>query len=357
MLKIKKILSVAVSAALTALAVISISVRAPSFIGKDDTALMAAALTMSKGNYPEPEQETEAPSAETEPPSTAPATEAAKPVSSDFDESYYNTFAKHKGAKKYPVYTQNISDGEIEYDCFYVNNSTDYAIDVEQELKQKLGFTIDKSPEVQVLIYHTHTGESYLDRDVGYYYSDYYPRTQDSRYNVTQVGEAISAALRDEGIGVVHDTAIHDNTYDGSYDRSRATVDSYLEKYPTIKVTLDIHRDSLGADDYKVKPTFTYDEAQGAQIMIMSGCDYDGGYGFPDWEQNLRFALKLQQKCEKNYPGMTRPLYFGEFVYNMNVNTGSLLIEVGTDANTLDEAVYSGKLLGKALAQVLQNTA
>ena len=88
--------------------------------------------------------------------------------------------------------------------------------------------------------------------------------------------------------------------------------------------------------------------------MIMSGYDPTGAYGFSHWEYNLRFALRLQQTAETLYPGMTRPLYFGDFAYNMSINTGSLLIEVGTDVNTLDEAVYSGELLGEVLAQVLK---
>jgi stage II sporulation protein P len=137
--------------------------------------------------------------------------------------------------------------------------------------------------------------------------------------------------------------------------RSRKTVNAYIKKYPKIKVALDIHRDAIGDDNFKVKPTFTYKGKKGAQIMILSGYDPDGFFDFPNWNYNLRFALKLQQKCETNYSGMTRPMDFGNFAYNMNINTGSLLVEFGTDSNTLAEAVYSGKLFGKALAQVLQN--
>ncbi len=352
--RLRSFLYAAVSAVLVITAVCCTAVRLPDYAGSDSAAVMAAALTISKGGNTAPKTAKAADAAEkkaekaTKPPET-------KPTASDFSEDYYNTFAKHPGAVKYPVYENNLSNDGIRFGNFFVKNNTDFNLNIGYSLSQKLGFRLEKTDDVQVLIYHTHTSESYLDCDVGYYYSDYYPRSSDNRYNVTRVGEEIAKSLRAEGIGVVHDTTLHDSTYTGSYYRSRDTVDEYLKKYPKIKVTLDIHRDSIGSDEYKVKPTFTYKGKKAAQIMIMAGYDPDGELEFPDWSYNLRFALRLQQMCENKYSGMTRPLDFGWFVYNMDVNTGSLLIEVGTDSNTLDEAMYSGKLLGKALAQVLQN--
>lgn len=353
--RIKKLISAGVSVLLVTLAVVCVGTRAPEFMSGDKTALMAAALTMSKGNMPteQPEKKTQKP-IKKQKAKKASVTET-EPVSSNFPSSYYNTFADHGDAVRYPVYTKLITGYAESYDDFYVENNTSYDLDIGETLESKLGFEFEDTDDVQVLIYHTHTSESYLDCDAGYYYSDFYPRTSDERYNVTRVGEAIAEQLRGKGIGVAHDTTVHDSAYNGSYERSAETVYRNLEKYPKIKVTLDIHRDSIGADDYKVKPTFTYNGKKAAQIMIMSGYDEDGSYGFPEWKKNLGFALKLQKTCEDNFAGMTRPLDFGDFVYNMNINTGSLLIEVGTDSNTLDEAVYSGKLLGKALAQVLQN--
>ena len=351
--KLKKIFSFILSVILVLLAAVCVSVRIPLFVSNDKAALMAAALTVGKGNYStETKQKTtEKPTAETQPVSE---TTPAKATESDFSSTYYNTFVGHKNSEKYPVYAKQYTEGGDKYKNFYVKNNTWFDLDIGAELNSQLGFNFEKTADVQVLIYHTHTSESYLDCDVGYYYSDFYPRTSDKRYNVTRVGEAIAQSLRKEGIGVIHDTTSHDDTYNGSYERSYQTVQNYLKQYPKIKVTLDIHRDSIGSDEYKVKPTFTYNGKNGAQIMIMSGYDPDGEYGFPDWEYNLCFALRLQQCCEDNFSGMTRPMDFGEFVYNMNINTGSLLIEVGTEANTLREAEYSGKLLGKALAKVLQ---
>ena len=128
-----------------------------------------------------------------------------------------------------------------------------------------------------------------------------------------------------------------------------------LEKYPDIKVVIDLHRDAIGTDENKVKPVFTYNGKKGAQIMILAGCDTDGERGFDCWEENLNFALKIQDKAETLYPDMTRPLNFDYFAYNEYVCNGSLLIEVGTESNSIDEATYSGSLLGNAIADVLLN--
>ena len=255
----------------------------------------------------------------------------------------------------YPVVEIDNSGGNMSYDNISVDNGTPYDPDIGELLSSELPFTLMDNRTVQVLIYHTHTCESYLDEDCGYYYDDFYPRSTDGSQGVMAVGDEIAESLKKQGIGVVHDTTLHDYpSYDGSYGRSWDTIEKYKKKYPGILVTLDIHRDSMtSGDGTKYKPTFEYGGKKAAQIMIMSGYDESGG--FPTWNENLIFALKLQKQCEDSYPGMTRALDFGEFSYNMDFNNGSLLIEVGTDANTTDEAKYTGELLGNALAAVLKN--
>lgn len=262
-----------------------------------------------------------------------------------------------KNETTYPISEVDLSSKEKLYDNISIRNTTSYTVDAESLTKDGLPFEIEDTRSAQVLIVHTHTCESYMSDDNGFYYESFYPRTTDNNSNVAAVGEAIADSLKAHGIGVVHTTVQHDYpSYEGAYDRSYSTIMSYLEKYKDIKVVLDIHRDSMTQDDMtKLKPTFTYNDKKAAQIMIMSGHD-DGDGDFPMWEDNLKFALCLQNTCETMYPGMTRPMYFGDFTYNMNVNTGSLLIEVGTDANTLEEAVLSGEMLGNALSQVLQKS-
>ena len=265
------------------------------------------------------------------------------------DESNYS-------GEKYPVIEQHFGKEENDYDNFSVKNTTDYDIDYEYFLSNDLGFHIEKNNEVQVLIFHTHTTESYLINDNGYYFTDYSFRSEDPNRNMVAVGEEIIKSLKKNGISAVHATEMHDRTYTGSYDRSEQTIYKYLEQYPNIKVILDIHRDAVGYDDErgKYKTAFTYNGKKAAQIMIMSGYDPDNEYGLGHWKENLTFALQLQHKAEELYPGMTRPLYFGDFAYNMFINNGSLLIEVGTESNTLSEAKYTGSLLGNVLSEVLR---
>ena len=260
---------------------------------------------------------------------------------------------------QYPVIERQYCEGEESASGFIIKNATAFSFDPREYSENDLGFDFDnKSKKVQVLIVHTHTTESYLSYDSGTYHESFYPRSDDEEKNMVRVGEEIVKSLEANGIYAVQAKEVHDSPqYEGAYSRSRETIEKYLKEYPDIKVVLDIHRDSIstGDDGGKVKPTFTANGKKAAQIMILSGYDGDGYLDFPFWEENLTFALKLQKTAEEMYPGMTRPLYFGNFAYNMNVNSGSLLIEVGTDANTLEEAVYSGELLGNVLTRVLQS--
>lgn len=352
-MKLKNTLKISICVVLTlcicVVAVFSVVNRVNQYFDvKEAAALMAAFSVMPDAQLTV--EETEKPT----------VMEKSKRIASESEtqakEKDIKDNSTHKNEKKYPIQETNISTGQIEHNGFYIKNTTSYDMDIDALLSSELPFDFKDTREAQVLIVHTHTCESYMDFDEGYYYESFYPRTTNNDLNVCAVGDAIAKGLKEKGIGVIHAKEQHDNpSYNGAYDRSYDTIMKYMDKYKEIKVVLDIHRDSMTADDMtRYKPTFTYKGQKGAQIMIMTGRD-DGDGEFPTWEDNLKFALKLHSTCEQKYPGMTRPLYFGDFTYNMNVNSGSLLIEVGTDANTLDEAVLSGKLLSNALAEVLQN--
>lgn len=345
--KFKSSLCVLLAVCMVTLGVLSVSKRASScFNLSSDTALAAAYLLMPNGEFTGESKSTDDKSAK----------EKAldkKEIEAENEKAKNTTVDTSEPT--YPIEEIDLSSKNKIYDNVAMKNSTGYAVDVKEVLSENLPFDIKDGRSTQVLIVHTHSCESYMDLDCGYYTESFYPRTTDNEQNVTAVGEAISKSLKANGIGVVHATTQHDNpSYDGAYSRSYDTIMSYLDKYKDIKVVLDIHRDSMTTDSgSRLKPTFYYNGQKAAQIMIMTG--YDSSYShFPMWEDNLNFALKLQNTCESMYQGMTRPLNFGEFTYNMNVNSGSLLIEVGTDANTLSEAVLTGELLGNALSQVLQ---
>lgn len=283
-----------------------------------------------------------------------------EPVSSTFEastattEEIKNYDREHEGEEQFPVLEFTSTAGNTSYNGVQVKNSSSTDIDIKKELESKLGFEIEKTDEPQVLIYHTHTSESFLDYDTGYYYESFYPRSQDKSKNVCAIGDEIAKQLNAAGIVTVHDTTVHDNpSYTGAYYRSMDTIYKYLEKYPSIKVVLDIHRDGIGSDTQRSKPVFTVNGKKAAQIMILSGYNYDNDEEFKNWEYNLRFALQIQKTADEMYPDMVRPLSFGDFVYNMSINTGSLLIEVGADSNTVEEVRYSGYLLGNVLKEVL----
>ena len=339
---LKRLLSVAILLCVMCMCMCMAVVRARGcFSLFDDAAVAAGLLSFSDGSVSyEPTQAASAAqrpltAAETPEPTAAPA-------------------EKEHSGDALPIIETNLSAGSMSYENISIKNTTGYVPDVAALLSSDLPFELRSDHTVQVLIYHTHTCESYMTEDSGVYYSDFYPRSTDPTQGVMAVGDRIAEALKAHGIGVVHDKTLHDDpSYEGSYGRSRSTVESYAAKYPNLKVTIDVHRDSMTTSDgSKYKPTFSYQGSKAAQIMIMSGYDTSGG--FPFWDENLIFATKLQKSCEDLYPGMTRPLYFGEFTYNMNISSGSLLIEVGTDANTVGEACLSGELLGNALSSVLQ---
>lgn len=262
----------------------------------------------------------------------------------------------HIGEETYLVTESLFRESNASYDNFYVKNSTDKTLDLRGYLSSALPFEYEETTAPQVLIVHTHSTEAYMDSDLGYYYESFSPGNVDDSKNIVRVGDAITESIEEEGIAVIHCKKHHDEpSYLGAYDSSAESINEYLAEYPSIKIVLDIHRDSITTDENeKIKPTFTCGGKKAAQIMIMCGNDNNGYYDFPDWEQNMSLAVKLQSVAETDYPGMTRPLYFGDFMYNMNLAPGSLLIEMGTDANTLDEAVYSGEMLGKVIAKVLK---
>lgn len=217
-------------------------------------------------------------------------------------------------------------------------------------------FTISKGKEIQVLIMHTHATESYEMSDLGYYLLNSASRSNDLSLNMAKVGEAIKNELTAGGIGVIHDTTLHDYpSYTNSYARSAATVKSYLSKYPTIKVVLDVHRDAIQrTDGVRIKPTAVIGGKKAAQVMIISGCD-NGKLNMPKWASNLKFAALLNSTMETMFPGLTRPVMLDYRKYNQDLTTGSLLLEFGSHANTLDEAVYSGQMVGKSLCAALKS--
>lgn len=210
------------------------------------------------------------------------------------------------------------------------------------------------SEEPQVLILHTHATECYQPWDELLYDPDFAARTLSREENMCAVGAAMARVLNDAGINTLHNTTLHDSpSYNEAYARSAATAKACLEKYPSIKVILDVHRDAIESDGVRLKPVVdkNADAAHStAQVMLIAGCDNGGSVRLPNWEQNLRFAAAWETQMETLFPGLTRPVLCGYRFYNQDLTTGSLLIEVGGHANTLAEAVRAGEQAARALA-------
>ena len=288
------------------------------------------------------------------PPSESSEEEKQKPElpsPDDIPDEYRGTIRELKyGADRSPIY--------IPLKAGYLKNSTKLtAADVKKELNKPLEMKLKQTDEPQVLIIHTHATESYEPFAVDFYDKRGTWRSTDNECNMVQVGNRIAEELKNAGIGVIHDTTQHDYpSYNGSYERSAETVKSYLKKYPTIKAVLDVHRDAIQPEDNViVKATADIDGKKAAQVMIITGCE-DGTMGVPNWSSNLRFAAALQSNAEEMYAGLMRPIFFCYRKYNMDLTKGSILLEVGSHGNTLEEAEYSGELLGKALVKTLNDT-
>lgn len=248
------------------------------------------------------------------------------------------------------------SNATAVYQNITVRNTTpSHGINIQKALEQPSSFKKTDLSQPTVLIFHTHTTESYEMLDNGWYTKKYVTRSNDGKRNMVRVGDAICEQLESAGIGVIHDTAIHDTSYNGSYDRSRESILKIMRENPSIQVVLDVHRDAIyQSDGTRVKPTASIDSKKAAQIMIIAGCEDGKVASFPHWEQNLTFALQLQRAAETKYAGLMRPILFSARKYNMDVAPCSLLLEMGSDSNTLDEAVYAGRLIGNALAELLK---
>lgn len=254
----------------------------------------------------------------------------------------------------YGVYTDfafiTLDSGGQVRNCTVLEN--DYLL---EESRKGADFEIDAdSSEPQVLIYHTHTTESYEPYTRDFYDSSFASKTTDEEKNMVAVGEKICEQLKSAGIGYVHAKNVHDYPdYNSAYDNSYTTVSAILEKYPSIKVVLDIHRDAIErSDGTRIAPVCEVDGKSAAQLMIISCADDGSGY-IPEYMKNFHFACELQSQLEEDYPELARPVLFDYRNYNQSLSSGALLIEIGAHGNSLDEALYTGELLGKSLSKTL----
>ena len=237
----------------------------------------------------------------------------------------------------------------------YLYNRTDLNVDLEAAWAAGVDLTLpDEGP--QILIVHTHGSEAYTpDGEDVYVPSDNNSRTLDERYNMVRVGDEIAQVFEEMGLRVLHDRTLYDYpAYNGAYARSGEAVAGYLAEYPSIRIVLDVHRDALvGSDGTIYKAVTTVDGSPTAQVMLVLG----SGDGHPDWMENLALAMRIQKSMDALYPTLARPMTLRASVYNQNLSAGSLLVEVGTHGNTLQEALRGARCFARAAGQVLRNLA
>ena len=234
----------------------------------------------------------------------------------------------------------------------YLYNRTGESVDLAAAAEAAVNITLT-SEGPQILIVHTHATEAYTPDGTDVYTASDQSRTLEEEDNMLRVGDEMERVFTEMGLSVVHDRTLHDYPqYNGAYTRSKTTVEQYLEQYPSIKIVLDVHRDALVGEDGTVYKAVTrIDGVDTAQVMLVIGHGQDGSN--PLWMENLTLACKLQSSMNTLYPTLARPMAFRASSYNQELSTGSLLVEVGTHGNTLQEALAGARLFARSAGQVL----
>ncbi len=199
----------------------------------------------------------------------------------------------------------------------------------------------------QILIYHTHSQETYINS-----------LPNDESTSIMGVGEHLSNILRTKyGLNVIHHMGKYDvGGRDYAYSNAMADIENVLAQNPTIEVIIDLHRDETNADTRLVT---TIQDKTMAKFMFFNGLSYTRELGEltglpnPYVQDNLSFAFQMQLFAEEYYPGLTRRIYLKGYRYNMHYRPKTLLIELGSQTNTVEEAMNSCEPLAHIISEVL----
>lgn len=231
-----------------------------------------------------------------------------------------------------------------------VSNFAGFGVDLEGMLQTPLSLSL-KSDQPTVLILHTHATESYSPLSGAYSQLSPY-RTLDTGYNMVSIGSYIAGKLEAAGIRVIHDTSLHDYPeYNGAYNRSRRSMESYLAQYPSIKLVLDIHRDASGDYVNQLTTHAQVDGRESAQLMLVVGTN-GTGLSHDNWQQNMTLAVQLHARLEKAFPGICRPISFRSERFNQDMLPGALLVEVGAAGDSHAKALAAADALSQVLIRM-----
>ena len=245
------------------------------------------------------------------------------------------------------VGTQVVTQNPIKENCNVEINGVKIKNETSFEINNSvLDTTLDISKE-NILIFHTHTCESYTPTEQYNYQQTGNFRTTDLNFSVARVGDELTNYLMGYGFNVNHDKTYHDYpAYTGSYTRSKATVENIL-KSNSSDIIIDLHRDAIGSKS-NYDPSVKIGEDTVAQLMFVIGTN-GGGLYHPNWQSNLKFAIELQQKANEIYPGLFKTMIVRKSRYNQHLGKAACIIEVGATGNTLEQCMNSMKYLAKVL--------
>ena len=235
-----------------------------------------------------------------------------------------------------------------DYNGVEIKNGTNYNLTEDILNCDNLDFN-----KKDIMIFHTHTCESYTPTEQYSYEETGTFRSTDLNYSVAKVGDVLTEQLQSYGFNVVHDKTYHDYpAYSGSYGRSEATVKNLLNSHAGTDIIIDLHRDAIGDTSYA--PSVKIGDEVVSQLMFVIGTD-GGGLEHPNWKENLKFAIKVQEKANELYPGLFRPILLRNSRYNRQLGKAACIIEVGATGNTLEQSMGSMKYLSKILDEVLKS--
>ena len=257
-------------------------------------------------------------------------------------------------AERLPTMTFRGNESQPNLEGIYLRNNTTYAVNIEELLTTPLSFDPAAGGSPTVLILHTHGTESFEPEGDDWYDNVDNYRTNDMNLNITRVGREVAAIFEARGIRVIHSQEIHDYpSFRGSYGRSLAAAQRYLARYPEIQIVLDLHRDAImdSAGNY-IRTLADIEGVTSAQVMLVVGTDH-AGLEHPHWRENLKFALRLQAAMVAHHPTFARPMSLREERFNAHLAPGAVLVEIGTCANTLQEALTAGRIFAEIAADVI----
>lgn len=198
----------------------------------------------------------------------------------------------------------------------------------------------------QILIYHTHSLEGYRDSKAG-----------EKEESVVGLGDYLTEILTERyGLQVLHDRSTYDSDRDRAYGVAGPALQQTLKDNPTIEVVIDLHRDGVGADTYLLTEV---NDTVMAPVMFFNGLSYTNKNGAlaslknPNLQTNLAFSLQMELIASEYYPGFSRGIYLKGLRYNMHYCPKSLLVEVGAQTNSLQEAMNAMPPLADVLNRVL----